>query len=74
MIGSTLHVPVNAVPLESSVLAVRPRTISYNDRVVPLNGFIDNSPCQVDCEHDRVHLSAQRVEGRLEEHYQTESV
>lgn len=43
-------------------------TVCDDDRVVAFYGFIHDSFRKVDSEKDGVHLPAQRVEGRLEEH------
>lgn len=43
------------------------RTIGYDDGVLSLNGFVCDSFGEVDCEEDRVHVPAKRIEWSLEE-------
>lgn len=65
MIGSTLHPSCQC--LEGHLLlSYEEPTISYDDRVVAFNGFVRDGFGQVDGKEDRVHLSAERVEGSFE--------
>jgi hypothetical protein len=44
-------------------------TVRNDDRVFPLDRLVSNGFGQVDSKEDRVHLSANRIEGSLKEDY-----
>lgn len=66
MMGSTLHLACQTPPLCSRNLARAVHTICDDDGVVSLDGLVHDGFREVNGEEDGVHVSSERIEGRLE--------